>query len=73
MILTDEDKVNCWYNNSKKKVVTESTQKRVRDLSYEVIPKDLKQDGLILDHLSSIEGVVEVSLRFQNQDDKDRL
>ena len=55
------------------KIVTDSIQKRVRDMSYEVIPNDLNEDGLILDNLSKIEGVIEVSLRFQNADDKERL
>lgn len=61
------------FNEFGKKIVTQSIQKRVRDLSYEVIPRDINQDGLILDNLSRIEGVAEVSLRFQNADDKERL
>ena len=61
------------FNEFGKKIVTDSIQKRVRDMSYEVIPNDLNEDGLILDNLSKIEGVIEVSLRFQNADDKERL
>ena len=61
------------FNQYGKKVITDSIEKRVRDLNYEVIPKDIKQDGLILDHLNKVSGVVEVSLRFQNADDKERL